>query len=34
MESIYIPVEVDGVSRTRTIDSTEIYTINFIFNML
>ena len=32
--SLYIPVEVDGVSRTRTIDSTEIYTINFIFNML
>ena len=31
---VYRHVAVDGVSRTRTIYSTEIYTINFICNML
>ena len=33
-DGVYRHVAVDGVIRTRTIYSAEIYTINFIFDML
>ena len=33
-DGVYRHVAVDGVIRTRTIYSSEIYTINFRFDML